>query len=199
MKIIGITGGIGSGKSKVLNFFSNKDIPCYNSDYQSKNLVNSDSKIKKEIKKHFGDKIYCSGELDSKALSKLVFSNSEYLKKLNSIVHPAVNNDFNKFIKNNNNSSLIFKESAILFESESYLLCDYIVLITAPVKIRVKRVIKRDLINVEQVKSKISSQWSDEKKSKLSNKIISNIKWNKTVLLLENLLIEIKNKFNITD
>ena len=198
MKIIGLTGGIGSGKSKVLTFFQNKGIPCYNSDKQAKVLVNTDLKLKSEIKKCFGDEIYCFDKLDSKALSNKVFNNPENLKVLNSIIHPAVANDFIKYT-NNNKSSIIFKESAILFESESHLSCDYTILITAPVKTRIERVVKRDLINIDQVKLRISNQWSDEKKSLLANKIIPNIEWSKTLLLLEKLLIEIKNQFNILD
>ena len=198
MKIIGITGGIGSGKSKVLNFFQDKGIPCYDSDKSAKFLINSSSIIKIKIKKHFGNEMYCLDKLDTKALSKIVFNNPQSLKILNSIVHPVVADDFLKFSRDNM-SSIIFKESAILFESESYTLCDYTILITAPVSTRIERVIKRDLIDSDEVKLRISNQWSDERKSLLANKIIVNIQWSETILLLEKCLIEIKNKFNIID
>jgi len=198
MKIIGITGGIGSGKSKVLDFFHNKGIPCYDSDKRAKLLINTNPKLKRKIQTYFGDEIYYLDKLDAKALSKLVFNNSKNLQILNSIVHPVVADDFLKFTRDNR-SSIIFKESAILFESGSYSLCDFTVLITAPVNTRIERVVKRELIDRDHVKSRISNQWTDEKKSLLANKIILNIKWNETVILLEKLLIEIKNKFNIPD
>ena len=198
MKIIGITGGIGSGKTKILNFFLDKGIPCYDSDKQAKFLLNSNSKLITQVKKKFGDNIYDSNNLDSKALSKIVFKNPKALKILNSIVHPFVTKNFLQFTKNNS-SSLLFKESAILFESNSYLLCDYTILITAPLEIRIDRILRRDSIHVDDIKAKISNQWSDYKKSLLANKIIENIDWNDTILSLEKMLIEIKNQFKITD
>ena len=117
---------------------------------------------------------------------------------LNSIVHPFVTKNFLQFTKNNS-SSLVFKESAILFESNSHLLCDYTILITAPLEIRIDRILRRDSIHVDDIKAKISNQWSDHKKSLLANKIIENIDWNDTILSLEKMLIEIKNQFKITD
>ena len=198
MKIVGLTGGIGSGKSKVLNFFRDKGIPCYNSDKQAKLLVDTNPKLKRQIKKHFGDEIYKLDKLDSKTLSKRVFNNSDDLNLLNSIIHPAIADDFLKF-RTTNKSALLVKEAAILFESGGYKLCDYTILITAPINIRIDRVFKRDLTDRDEVILKISNQWSDKRKSLLADKIIENIDWNETVLLLEKLLIELKFQFNIAD
>ncbi|MDG2372325.1 MAG: dephospho-CoA kinase [Flavobacteriaceae bacterium] len=198
MKIVGLTGGIGSGKSKVLNFFRDKGIPCYNSDKQAKLLVDTNPKLKRQIKKHFGDEIYKLDKLDSKTLSKRVFNNSDDLNLLNSIIHPAIADDFLKF-RTTNKSALLVKEAAILFESGGYKLCDYTILITAPINIRIDRVVKRDLTDRDEVILKISNQWSDKRKSLLADKIIENIDWNETVLLLEKLLIELKFQFNIAD
>tara|TARA_B110000444_G_scaffold219059_1_gene218957 strand:- start:3730 stop:4362 length:633 start_codon:yes stop_codon:yes gene_type:complete len=198
MKTVCITGGIGSGKTKALSFFESKGIPCYNSDQQAKLLINTNSIIKSKIKEYFGNEIYEFDKIDSKVLSRRVFNSTDDLNKLNSIVHPFVNKNFIKF-KNENESPLIFKESAILFESKANILCDYIVLITAPKINRIERVVKRDLVDSEQVEVRISRQWSDEKKSRLANKVIINIDWDKTILDLEKLLIDLKNKFNITD
>ena len=198
MKIVGLTGGIGSGKSKVLNFFRDKGIPCYNSDKQAKLLVDTNPKLKRQIKKHFGDEIYKLDKLDSKTLSKRVFNNSDDLNLLNSIIHPAIADDFLKF-RTTNKSALLVKEAAILFESGGYKLCDYTILITAPINIRIDRVVKRDLTDRDEVILIISNQWSDKRKSLLADKIIENIDWNETVLLLEKLLIELKFQFNIAD
>jgi len=196
MKIIGLTGGIGSGKSKVLDFFIKKGFPCYNSDKKARVLVNTNLKLKRKIKKYFGESIYRLGKIDSKALSKIVFSKPDDLKRLNSLIHPVVAEDFLKFTLDNK-ASIIFKESAILFESGGHSLCDFTILIKAPIKIRIDRVIKRDKIDIGLVKSKISNQWSDRKKSILADKVVKNIDWNETVMLLEKLLIELKLKFNI--
>tara|TARA_B100001094_G_C18195014_1_gene810145 strand:- start:7014 stop:7610 length:597 start_codon:yes stop_codon:yes gene_type:complete len=198
MIIVGLTGGIGSGKSKILNFLKKKGFPCYDSDKRAKQLVNSNLELKNKIKKEFGNDIYKLEEIDSKTLSNIVFNKPDKLKLLNSIIHPYVRNDFNEF-KLKTKASLVFKESAIMFESKTNLLCDFIVLIKAPIQVRLNRVTKRDLIDESIVKSRILNQWSDEKKEVLSDKIIENIDWKQTILLVEKLLVELKIQFNITD
>ena len=198
MIIVGLTGGIGSGKSKILNFLKKKGFPCYDSDKRAKQLVNSNLELKNKIKKEFGNDIYKLEEIDSKTLSNIVFNKPNKLKLLNSIIHPYVRNDFNEF-KLKTKASLVFKESAIMFESKTNLLCDFIVLIKAPIQVRLNRVTKRDLIDESIVKSRILNQWSDEKKEVLSDKIIENIDWKQTILLVEKLLVELKIQFNITD
>ena len=198
MIIIGLTGGIGSGKTKVLSFFKNKGILCYNSDKRAKILFNSNLKIKSKIKNYFGDEIYKLDKLDTKLLSSIVFNDSEKLELLNSIIHPEVAKDFSNFI-NNTDASIVVKESAILFESNAYLVCDYNILITAPVDIRIKRVYKRDNSDFNMIKSKMSNQWSDEKKIEFADFSIENIDWEQTTSILEKLLINIKSQFNVTD
>tara|TARA_B100001173_G_scaffold53377_3_gene44096 strand:+ start:862 stop:1458 length:597 start_codon:yes stop_codon:yes gene_type:complete len=198
MIIVGLTGGIGSGKSKILNFLKKKGFPCYDSDKRAKQLVNSNLELKNKIKKEFGNDIYKLKEIDSKTLSNIVFNKPDKLKLLNSIIHPYVRNDFNEF-KLKTKASLVFKESAIMFESKTNLLCDFIVLIKAPIQVRINRITKRDLIDESIVKSIMLNQWSDEKKEVLSDKIIENIDWKQTILLVEKLLVELKIQFNITD
>ena len=198
MIIVGLTGGIGSGKSKILNFLKKKGFPCYDSDKKAKQLVNSNLELKNKIKKEFGNDIYKLEEIDSKTLSNIVFNNPDKLKLLNSIIHPYVRNDFYEF-KLKTKAPIVFKESAIMFESKTNLLCDFIVLIKAPIQVRLNRVTKRDLIDESIVKSRILNQWSDEKKEVLSDKIIENIDWKQTILLVEKLLVELKIQFNITD
>ena len=198
MIIVCLTGGIGSGKSKILNFLKKKGFPCYDSDKRAKQLVNSNLELKNKIKKEFGNDIYKLEEIDSKTLSNIVFNKPDKLKLLNSIIHPYVRNDFNEF-KLKTKASLVFKESAIMFESKTNLLCDFIVLIKAPIQVRINRITKRDLIDESIVKSIMLNQWSDEKKEVLSDKIIENIDWKQTILLVEKLLVELKIQFNITD
>ena len=154
MIIVGLTGGIGSGKSKILNFLKKKGFPCYDSDKRAKQLVNSNLELKNKIKKEFGNDIYKLEEIDSKTLSNIVFNKPDKLKLLNSIIHPYVRNDFNEF-KLKTKASLVFKESAIMFESKTNLLCDFIVLIKAPIQVRLNRVTKRDLIDESIVKYRI--------------------------------------------
>ena len=149
-----------------------------------------------EIKEDTGQ--YKKGFINSKYLSKIVFDDPEKLKELNSIIHPLVEKDFKKF-KIISRKSIIFFESAILFESKINLKFDYTILITAPIKIRIDRIIKRDYITVSQIMSRVEKQWSDEKKALFADRLIENIDWKTTVVLLENLLIDLKNKFNIAD
>ncbi|MBL29840.1 MAG: dephospho-CoA kinase [Flavobacteriaceae bacterium] len=198
MTTIGITGGIGSGKSKILSFLSNSGFKCYNSDDQAKKLLNTNLNAKKSLINYFGNSVYVKNNLDSKYLSKIVFNNSNKLRKLSSIAHPLVIEDFKKF-KKKSKSKIIFLESAILFESNFNLLCDYIVLISAPTDVRIERIIKRDSITYSEVISRISAQWPDRKKIQLADVHIENIDWYKTVLLIENLIADIKKRFFISD
>ena len=198
MKTILITGGIGSGKSRILRFFSKKGFQCYNSDLNAKKILNSNREIKNLIIENFGSPSYKNGKLDSKYLSRIVFNNPNKLKKLNSIIHPLVKEDFERFTKNID-TPIVFMESAIFFESKSNFQFDYCVLVTAPIEIRVNRVIKRDSQTISQIMLRVSQQWSDKKKIEYVDKVIKNIKWNKTVLSLENLLIDLKIRFNILD
>tara|TARA_B100001564_G_scaffold105538_1_gene87330 strand:+ start:294 stop:890 length:597 start_codon:yes stop_codon:yes gene_type:complete len=198
MITVAITGGIGSGKSKILNFFSKKGFTCYNSDEKAKIILNTNSSVKKYVIKNFGKLSYKNGFINSKYLSKIVFDDPKKLKELNSIVHPLVEKDFKKF-KIRSGKSIIFFESAILFESKINLKFDYTILVTAPIKIRTVRIIKRDYITVSQIMSRVSKQWSDEKKALFADRLIENIDWKTTVIRLENLLIDLKNRFNIPD
>lgn len=198
MKTILITGGIGSGKSRILRFFSKKGFQCYNSDQNAKKILNKNKVIKNIIIENFGSLCYKNGKLDTKYLSHIVFNNPNKLKKLNSVIHPIVKKDFEKFT-NNVNKPIVFLESANFFESKNNFKFDYCVLVTAPLEIRVNRVIKRDFKTISQIMLRVAQQWSDKKKIEYADKVIKNINWNKTVLSLENLLIDLKIRFNILD
>jgi dephospho-CoA kinase len=157
MKIIGLTGGIGSGKSTVLELFKILGVKTYSADESAKKLVNTDPYLINLIKSSFGENIYNKGQLNSKKLSDIVFEDKEKLKLLNSIIHPAVAKDFKLFL-NSNNEDYIVKEAAIIFETKSENNYDKIILIQSPLEIRIERVINRDNISREEVMKRINNQ-----------------------------------------
>ena len=157
MKIIGLTGGIGSGKSTVLELFKFLGVKTYSADESAKKLVNTDPYLINLIKSSFGDNIYDKGILISRKLSKIVFEDTEKLKLLNSIIHPAVAKDFKLFL-NSNNEDYIVKEAAIIFETKSENNYDKIIFIQSPLEIRIERVINRDNISREEVMKRINNQ-----------------------------------------
>ncbi len=160
MKIVGLTGGIGSGKSTVLNQFKNLGINTYSADKAAKKLINSDKDLIKSIKNLFGDNIYENNILDSVKLSKIVFEDPYKLKSLNSIIHPAVAKDFESFIKTKNGDYIV-KEVAIIFETNTEHNYNKIVLIRAPLEERIKRVILRDNLSREDVIKRVNNQIDD--------------------------------------
>ena len=185
MKIIGLTGGIGSGKSTVLELFKNLGVKTYSADESAKKLVNTDPYLINLIKTSFGDNIYDNGHLNSKKLSKIVFEDTEKLKLLNSIIHPVVAKDFKLFL-NSNNEDYIVKEAAIIFETKSENNYDKIIFIQSPLEIRIERVINRDNISREEVMKRINNQLdenliidkcdyviSNENKEDLEDKVLS--------------------------
>jgi len=192
MKVIGITGGIGTGKTKALNFFKSKNIPCYESDRRAKDLLNSEIELIKAIKSIFGEDIYNESGIDRKALAGIVFNQKESLKILNDTVHPFVKSDFDKFIKKQK-SKIIFYESAIIFEHAMQEYFDKIILLISPFKDRIKRLIKRDGLSLDEIKKRISNQFDDKDKIPLSDYIINNESWKDTILELEKTYLEIKN------
>jgi dephospho-CoA kinase len=185
MKIIGLTGGIGSGKSTVLELFKILGVKTYSADESAKKLVNTDPYLINLIKSSFGENIYDKGQLNSKKLSNIVFEDKEKLKLLNSIIHPAVAKDFKLFL-NSNNEDYIVKEAAIIFETKSESNYDKIILIQSPLEIRIERVINRDNISREEVMKRINNQLdenliidkcdyviSNENKEDLEDKVLS--------------------------
>ena len=157
MKIVGLTGGIGSGKSTVLNEFKDLGIKTYSADNAAKTLINSDRALIDSIKKVFGNNIYKKNKLDTKQLSKIVFQDSDKLKVLNSIIHPAVLNDFDSFIKANDEIYIV-KEAAIIFETKSENAYDKIILVRAPLEERIKRVLLRDDNSRDDIIKRINNQ-----------------------------------------
>tara|TARA_B100002019_G_scaffold283122_1_gene289153 strand:+ start:719 stop:1303 length:585 start_codon:yes stop_codon:yes gene_type:complete len=184
MKIVGLTGGIGSGKSVILEVFSSYGVPCYQADNRAKELMQKSPELIRQIKVLFGEDIYQDKKLNRSKLADIVFGDKKKLKSLNALVHPLVNKDF-QFFLNQQNTAYVIKEAAILFETGVAKDCDETILVTAPEKLRIQRVMKRDKLNAEHIKSRMSHQWSDEKKIPLANYVINNIDWDKTFKKIE--------------
>jgi dephospho-CoA kinase len=173
MKKIGITGGIGSGKSFVTNIIEKMGYPVYYSDLRSKELTNTHPIIRQGLIELVGENVYFEGELDKKILASAIFSNDELRMKVNQLIHPIVRQDFEDWAKAQT-SGLIFNEAAILFETGAYRNFDATVLIYAPIELRLKRVLKRDIITREEVLARINNQMNDEEKLKMTPYAILN-------------------------
>ncbi|UTN02443.1 dephospho-CoA kinase [Flavobacterium bizetiae] len=172
-KVIGLTGGIGSGKTTIANYFASMGIPVYIADDEAKKVMQSEN-IVQQIKTTFGDSIFENEILNRAKLAEIVFNNADKLAQLNAIVHPAVKSDFELWLQENKNHDYVIYEAAILFESGRYKKCDVIITVTAPEEIRIERVVKRDNTTREQVLSRMKMQWNDEKRISLSNFVINN-------------------------
>ncbi|MDB4533228.1 dephospho-CoA kinase [Vicingaceae bacterium] len=171
--IIGLTGGIGSGKSTVSKVFQSLGVPVFNSDIEAKNIVNNNAETIEKIINEFGN-VYQKGQLDRVKMAEVVFNDKKALDQLNKIVHPKVREYFEKWLMERNNVPILIKEAAILIESGAYKQVDKIILITAPKDIRVQRVIYRDNVSEQKVKDRINAQLSDEEKLTYSDFVITN-------------------------
>ncbi len=194
MKIVGLTGGIGSGKTTVANFFKELGVPIYIADAEAKKLMTKNVELQQKIKALLGTEAYQNGELNRKYIADLVFKNPEKLRALNSLVHPAVAEDFKKWT-NSQNAVFVIKESALLFETGDYKNCDVVILVKASMDERIRRVMKRDAISKDGVMERISNQWSDEKKELLSNYIIENTDISLTKKTVFNVYVNLLNIF----
>ncbi|WP_017497135.1 dephospho-CoA kinase [Flavobacterium sp. WG21] len=172
-KIIGLTGGIGSGKTTIANYFAEMGVPLYIADDEAKKVMQSE-KIVKQIKLAFGDSLFENDVLNRAKLAEIVFNDADKLAALNAIVHPAVKEDFELWLLKNKKYHYVIYEAAILFESGRYKDCDVVVTVIAPEEMRIERVIKRDKTTREQVLSRMKMQWDDEKRISLSNFVINN-------------------------
>lgn len=172
-KIVGLTGGIGSGKTTIANHFKTLGVPVYIADDEARILMNSVTILNK-IKSAFGDELIIESVLNRERLAQIVFTNPEKLTELNKIVHPAVKKHFLKWLDNHKNYPYIIKEVAILFESGGYKDCDFVITVVAPLESRIARVIKRDKSSRDAVLLRINNQWNDEDKIAKSDFVIHN-------------------------
>jgi dephospho-CoA kinase len=170
---IGLTGGLGSGKSTVAHIFEVLGIPVYYADTASKRLMNEDDKVKQAVENVFGKEAYSGGELDRRFLAEIVFKDQKKLEILNAIVHPATLQDADEWIKKQT-APYIIKEAALIFESGAHQSLDYIIGVKAPLPLRIQRAMKRDSMSRDEFMARINRQINEEIKMRLCDFIIVN-------------------------
>jgi len=171
---VGITGGIGSGKSLVCSVLEKFGIPVYYADTEARRLMNTDQELQRAIEETFGTEAYKDGELDRKWVGSRVFGDPQLLKKLNQLVHPVVKRDFENWSKGRMDVPYLVEEAAILFESGASRSMNMTVLIYAPGPLRIKRVMERDGVSRAEVERRMVHQMDDEKKKELADRVIFN-------------------------
>lgn len=172
--VVGITGGIGSGKSTICEVFKLLGVPVFEADSIARQLMNTHPEIKKGLINLFGDEIYIAESvLDRKKLADIIFNDHLQLAKTNALVHPIVRNEFNSWIKKQD-TKYVLHEAAILFESGFYKMMDFTILVSAPEDQRIERVVQRDGTSSKLVKERIDKQWRDEKKREFASVEIKN-------------------------
>ena len=190
MKRIGITGGIGAGKSLVAEIIKAMGYPVYNSDERAKELTESNPKIKEGLIHLFGEEIYQNDTLNKFALAQAIFSDDSLREKVNTLIHPIVREDFNLWALAQNNS-LVFNESAILFETGSFKNFDAIILVYAPKELRIKRIMKRDNCSKNEVLKRMNSQFSDEEKYQLTEFRVLNDEQTPLLVQVEKIILNV--------
>jgi len=181
MIVVGLTGGIGSGKSTIAAIFQELGVPVYNSDERAKYLMNTSKKIRKQIVELLGEKAYLEDKLNRAYIAKKVFNNSDLLKNVNQIVHPMVRKDFLKWTKKQN-APYVIQETALLFENNAQEFYDSVILITSPIAMRIDRILSRDKSTKAQIVARMNNQLDDETKLKLTDFVIDNIDLKTTAL-----------------
>lgn len=194
MKVVGLTGGIGSGKTTVLSMFLDLGVPVYIADIEAKKLTNTSKVIRKKIIALLGKNSYLKTEINKKYVADMIFNDDELLKKVNKIIHSKVAHHFKKWVDKQNGVYCI-KETAILFESASYKLCDYTILITSPKEERLKRVKNRDQLTRKEIENRMNHQWSDIEKSQLADVVIENVHLKNTQKKVEEVHLFLLKRF----
>lgn len=173
--IIGVTGGIGSGKSTVCAIFKMLRVPVFEADKVAKQLLDSHPKVKEGLIHQFGANIYTeNGKVDRKKLAEIIFNDELQLKKMNQLVHPVVREEFEKWVQENREQPYVIHEAAILFESGFYKMMDYTILISAPREKRIKWVMERDGVSRQQVEERMKNQLPEQEKQKLASIVLMN-------------------------
>ena len=170
---IAITGGIGSGKTSACMVFETLGIPVYYADTRAKELMNADPELKSQLTEHFGEHIYHEGVLNRRYLAEIIFNDRTALAKINSCVHPAVARDFDQW-RIRQTSPYVLEEAAIIFENHLEHRFDKVILVTAPENLRIERVCARRQITPEEVRQRLTNQWTEERKTALADYIIYN-------------------------
>lgn len=179
MIIVGLTGGIGSGKTTVAKQFAALGVPVYIADKEAKKLMKRSKIIKRKLIQLFGNEAYINDELNKPFIANIIFNDKTYLGKMNAIIHPRVKKHFEKWTLKQE-FAYVIKEVAILFENDGYKACDYVITVTAPIDLRMERLLKRDNTTKDNIKAIMKNQWTDEEKTKLSDFVIKNIELKNT-------------------
>ena len=191
---VGITGGIGVGKTFICNILKKMGYSIFSSDQVSKKIVSENTFVRDQIRNFFGEDIIENEKISRKKLAVQVFSSKEKLKKLNEIVHPFVKKEFDNWMSNRDDEKVVFKEAAILFEANSYKNLDYVICVTAELQDRINRVMQRDKVDSDSVEKRISMQMSQIEKEKLSDFVIFN---SKDDLVLPQIIKALKKIFDL--
>lgn len=179
MKIIGLTGGIGSGKTTVAKLFSELGVPIYIADIEAKKLTDSSKVIRRKLIALLGEDAYLESKINRKFVADKIFNDKKLLENVNAVIHPKVAAHFKKWVSKQK-AAYVIKEAAILFENGGYKNCDLVILVTAPKAVRIERVIARDNTSTIDIEQRMNNQWSDEKKRKLADIIIENVELKST-------------------
>lgn len=192
--IVGLTGGIGSGKSTVAKLFEISGFPVFYADSEAKKLYTTDPDVKTQVIALLGEQAYAGDHPDRAFIASSVFGNSELLAELNGIIHPAVRQKFKNWLIEHAHFELVVREAAILFESQSHTDCSFTLTITAPEELRIQRVIQRDGVPHADVKRRIQNQWSDTERRALADFEIHND--DKTLIIpqVEAVIAAIRNR-----
>lgn len=190
--VVGLTGGIGSGKSTVANFFKELGAVVFIADSEAKKIMHNSKNIRKQIIKIFGEEAYIDKNLNRSYIAEIVFKQKDKLNQLNEIVHPAVRESFNSFVQANQGEIILY-ENAILFESNSHKMCDKIIVVSAPLEVRIERVVKRDNTTREAVSERINNQLPQAEKEKLADFVINNTELEDTKNQVQELFGKLKS------
>lgn len=172
--ILGVTGGIGSGKSLVCEIFAHLGVPIYNSDNRAKELMSSSPDLISAISELFGEQAYLDGQLNRMHIASVVFNDKQKLESLNKIVHPAVGADFDTWIKENKTAPIVVKEAAIMVESGAYKSLDKLLVVSAPESVRIQRVMDRDSIARDEVIKRIRQQLKEDELLEYADYVVHN-------------------------
>lgn len=179
--IVGLTGGIGSGKTTIGKIFSWLGVPVYEADAASKTIIDTDKELQGKLQALLGkDIVQANGKIDRQQMATLIFGNEALLKQTNALIHPAVGEDFTRWYQSQE-SDYVIKEAAILFESGSYRQCDKIVVVEAPEELRIERVMARGNTSREEVLARMRNQWPQEQKVELADYVIHNDQRNSVI------------------
>lgn len=189
---IGITGGIGSGKSVVSELLKLYDIPIYNADMEAKRLNDESPLIREKLTQNFGESLYASGKLDKQKFAQIIFNDPEKLRLANSIIHPELQKDFLRWVEIHSDSDIVAMEAALIFEANFQRMFDKVIMVYAPISLRVVRASQRDLTTPEKIEERLRHQFPDEEKVKLSDFVIFNDEKHSLIMQVSDLLNRIR-------